>query len=314
MPGGGPQGGTFGIWSYLSQSNNNADCVKQDLRFKFVDDLTFLEMINLLNIGMASYNIKKHVPSNIPLSNQFIPPEHLKSQKYLEDINEWSDKQKMILHPKKTKSMIFNFSKNKQFSTRMTVKSENVEIVEQSKLLGTVITSDLKWNFNTEKIVKDSNKRLRLLHAASKFTTRTSDLKIIYMAFIRSKLEQSAVVWHSSLTENNRADLERVQKAAVKIILKNSYNNYEEALKTLKLESLDARRTRLCFKFAKNCLKNEKMKKLFPLAEKKHGMATRTQEKFKVYKAKSERYKKSSIPYMQNLLNENAKKIKQFLR
>ena len=47
MPGGGPQGGTFGIWSYLSQSNNNADCVQQDLRFKFVDDLTFLEMINL---------------------------------------------------------------------------------------------------------------------------------------------------------------------------------------------------------------------------------------------------------------------------
>ena len=56
------------------------------------------------------------------------------------------------------------------------------------------------------------------------------------------------------------------------------------------------------------------MKQLFPLAQKKHGMSTRTQQKFQVYKAKSERYKKSAIPYMQKLLNENDNRIKQFLR
>ena len=69
-----------------------------------------------------------------------------------------------------------------------------VEVVQETKLLGTIITSDLKWEKNTDKIVKDANKRLRLLHAASKFSSRTSDLKTIYL-FIRSKLEQSAVVW-----------------------------------------------------------------------------------------------------------------------
>lgn len=133
------------------------------------------------------------------------------------------------------------------------------------------------------------------------------------MAFIRSKLEQSAVVWHSSLTEGNRKDLERVQKAAVKIILKDSYSNYEEALKTLNLESLDKRRSRLCLKFAKNCLKNEKLKRMFPLASKEHNMDTRLKEKFEVYKAKTERFRKSSIPFMQNLLNQEAKKIQKIL-
>ena len=118
----------------------------------------------------------------------------------------------------------------------------------------------------------------------------------------------------SSLTEDNRRDLERVQKSALKIILKNSYINYEEALKVLKLESLDQRRSRLCLKFAKNCLKNDKMKQLFPLAEKKHGMDTRSQDKFKVHFAKSERYRKSTIPYMQKLLNNEAKKISQLLK
>ena len=37
--GGGPQGATLGILEYLSQSNNNADCVNLEDRFKFIDDL-----------------------------------------------------------------------------------------------------------------------------------------------------------------------------------------------------------------------------------------------------------------------------------
>ena len=66
--------------------------------------------------------------------------------------------------------------------------------------------------------------------------------------------------------------------------------------------------------FAKNCLKNDKMKKLFPLAKKKHKMDTRSQEKFKVHSAKTERYKKSSIIYMQKLLNAEEKMISQLLK
>ena len=61
--GGGPQGATLGILEYLSQSNNSSDCVGQDERFKFVDDLTVLEIVNLLTIGLCSYNIKNQVPN-----------------------------------------------------------------------------------------------------------------------------------------------------------------------------------------------------------------------------------------------------------
>ena len=84
--------------------------------------------------------------------------------------------------------------------------------------------------------------------------------------YIRSKLDSSSVVWHSSLNEKEINSLERCQKAAVKVILeKNNYKNYEDALKMLDLDSLQVRRKKQCLKFAKDCLKNEKMKKLFPL-------------------------------------------------
>ena len=85
--GGGPQGATLGILEYLSQSNNNADCVNEEDRFKFIDDLTVLEIVNLLMVGISSYNIKNHVPSDVLENNQFIPPTNLKSQDILDEIS-----------------------------------------------------------------------------------------------------------------------------------------------------------------------------------------------------------------------------------
>ena len=130
LNGGGPQGATFGIWEYLAQSNHSADCVNPDYRFKFVDDLSVLEKINLLIIGLASINPKISVPSDIPAHNQFIPSEHLESQGYLNNIKKWTDDQKMVLNEKKTKVMIFNFTDNYKFTTKLSLNTVNLEIVQ----------------------------------------------------------------------------------------------------------------------------------------------------------------------------------------
>ena len=77
MPGGGPQGTLLGVLEYLVQCNNNADCVDETLRFKYVNDLTFLELISLstLSHGLSSYNVKNHVPCDIGVDHLFIPTE-----------------------------------------------------------------------------------------------------------------------------------------------------------------------------------------------------------------------------------------------
>ena len=103
LNGGGPQGATFGIWEYLAQSNNSADCVDPNYRYKFVDDLTILEKVNLLLVGLARQSFKTDIRSDIPVHNQFIPAEHLKTKEYLEKIKDWTKKQKMILNQKKNK-------------------------------------------------------------------------------------------------------------------------------------------------------------------------------------------------------------------
>ena len=81
--------------------------------------------------------------------------------------------------------------------------------------------------------------------------------------FIRSILESSAAVWHSSLSIRNSNDLERIQKSAVRIILNDRNLEYDQALSRLSLDTLEKRREKLCLAFAKNCLKIEKAKMFF---------------------------------------------------
>ena len=152
---------------------------------------------------------------------------------------------------------------------------------------------------------------MQLLHKASKFTNNTRDLKQIYMLQIRSKLDQSAVVWHSSLSQKNRDDLERIQKSAVRCILRGRYKGYEDALDQLGLVTLNERREQMCLKFAKECLKLDKMKSFFPRNCKSHAMEIRGSEFYKVAKAQTERFRKSAIPSMITMLNDCQKRKKE---
>ena len=120
-----------------------------------------------------------------------------------------------------------------------------MEIVKSSKLLGTIITDDLNWDENTDYLVKKAYKRMNLLRKFSSFTKSKEEKKEIYILYIRSIFEQSYTVWHTSITQENSNDIERVQKSALKIILANEYNkynNYQQALLKLNLDSLKIRR------------------------------------------------------------------------
>ena len=107
---------------------------------------------------------------------------------------------------------------------------KKIDTVEKTKLLGTVRTNDLKWDDNTSELIKKANARICLLRKVASFNPPKPDLRLIYIQYIRSILEQSCVVWHGSLTKENKSDIERIQKNSFRIILKDKYINYEQAL------------------------------------------------------------------------------------
>ena len=115
-------------------------------------------------------------------------------------------------------------------------------------------------------------------------------------------------MWHSSLTLENFQDLERVQKNALRIILQDDYQSYSNALNKTGLSTLFERRETLSLKFAKASLKNKDMRSIFPRNDVSSTMDTRFREPYKVTKSRTERLKTSAVPYMQRLLNSDAKK------
>ena len=93
-------------------------------------------------------------------------------------------------------------------------------------------------------------------------------------------LVKSATVWPWSLTMQISDDIERVQKNACRIILKDRFESYNKALVMLDIDKLSDRREQLSLYFALKCAKNPKTTSMFPLNKKTHDMQTRNPEKY----------------------------------
>jgi hypothetical protein len=144
----------------------------------------------------------------------------------------------MKLNTDKTNYMLFNFSTKYQFNTRLNVNGSKTDQIHQTKLLGLVLRDDLSWKANTEELTRRAYTRMLILKKLYQFNVPISELINIYILYVRSVVEQSAVVWHSSITKGEQRDLERTQKVALRIILKGSYTSYPEALKLFGLDTL----------------------------------------------------------------------------
>ena len=287
--GGGPQGATLGILVYLSLSNSCSKFIETDNKYRFIDDLTVLEIVDLLSLKIEKFDVQKSVPNDIPVHNNIVDPEELVTQANLNNLERWTDQKKMVLNSRKTKMMIINFSRNKQFTSRVKLNNQNIGIVDEAKILGKTITSSSSWKKNTDILIKKANARMQLLAKIASFGASVKDLKDVYNLFVRSILEQSSVVWGSSLTREQKIAIERVQKTAVKIISNNQAINYKKALSKLEMKSLEERRSDLSLNFAKKCLQNAKTADYFPIKTKNHTKNLRANEKFKINTALKER-------------------------
>ena len=95
----------------------------------------------------------------------------------------------MLINEKKTKCMIFNYTDNHQFTTRLDINKQQIDVIDSTRLLGTIITNNLCWDLNTATIVRKANARMELIRRVAEFGTPIEDMKEIYILFVRSILE-----------------------------------------------------------------------------------------------------------------------------
>ena len=208
----------------------------------------------------------------------------------------------MKLNAKKTKLMLFNPANSIDFMPSFLLNNEEIELVEETRLLGLVIRSDMSWTANTASMVKRSNSKLWILRRLSKLGATRDDLLDIYFKQIRSILEFAVPVWHSSISKEERLEIERIQKSACHIMLGKQYQSYSKALKVLGLDTLFDRRKKLCKKFARKSVKNEKFNKWFKVNNKVSITRQRLDKFCNVY-SRTVRFDKSPISYLTRILN-----------
>ena len=106
---------------------------------------------------------------------------------------------------------------------------------------------------------------MMILHSLFKFAVPLKDREEIHILYVRYVVENSAVASHSSLTITDGLAIECVHKVALKIILNENYESYDQTLEVSGLQTLEQTRLILCKKFAIKCLMNEKTCHMFPL-------------------------------------------------
>ena len=85
------------------------------------------------------------------------------------------------LNPTKTKLMLFNPAKVYDFMPAFPMHNEEIELIEKTKLLGVVLSSDMSWSPNTEYLVTRCNKKLWILRRLKKLGASQEDLIDVFI-------------------------------------------------------------------------------------------------------------------------------------
>ena len=114
--------------------------------------------------------------------------------------------------------MLINFMQNDNFTTRPIVLDNNtVECVTTYKLLGIIISNDLKWNEHINYIWKKASKRVYSLRILKKVGVYREGILKVFLTTIRPILEYGVQVWQD-ISEFLSNKLETIQKRALHII------------------------------------------------------------------------------------------------
>ena len=213
LVGGFPQGSLIGQDAYLVTSDDCADHIQQEDKFRYIDDLEILELIHLTGI-LREYDIQSHVPSDIGPHQKYLPSESYKTQSNLQTISDWTTINLMKLNPTKSSYMVFSRSQE-VFATRLSINMQNLEQKAASKVLGVWIEEDAgSWNKKTTELCKSAYGRMSMLTKLRYVGVSRTDLLEIYMLFIRSRAEYASVCFHSSLTQEQTKKIENIQKTS----------------------------------------------------------------------------------------------------
>ncbi|XP_073257878.1 uncharacterized protein [Porites lutea] len=161
-------------------------------------------------------------------------------QSDVEELIAKSNQNKFQLNESKCKEIRILFAKLATDFAPIVINGKAIEVVSTVKLLGLNISSDLRWNCHVAEISKKIVSRLYFLKQLKRANIPAKDLLIFYLTCICPVTEYACPVFHNALPAYLSAELEQLQKRAMRIIF--PFVPYSDTLHQANLETLSRRR------------------------------------------------------------------------
>lgn len=268
-----PQGTKSGPICFLIMIN---DCLKGAGHvWKYVDDLT---------IGVSGADAQVQL------------------QETLDHLSAWTEENHMRINTAKTHIFHVSFSRAAQNAPIASIGNDVVKNLSECKILGVTLRNDLRWNKHVCDCVRRASLRLYMLKQLKRSGAPRPEMLQVYSSFIRPVLEYASVIFCSGLPESLSLDIEHVQKRACRVILGQSYCDYEHALSVLGLTTLKERRQSLFKNFANSLNANDRSNILPPKSDSERCLRSAGLHR-NVPFSRTERYRRSAVPEITRFLN-----------
>ena len=266
VPAGVPQGTKLGPWLFVVMIND-LQVEGVDL-WKYVDDTTISETTHKSDCSQI--------------------------QTAVDNLVRAAQADRFQLNEAKCKELQICFARSKRSFPPVVINNKNIEVVKSAKLLGLLISDDLKWNAHVAEIVKKVASRLYLLRQLKRAGLDPLELICFYTTCIRPVAEYACETFHNSLPIYLPDELERLQKRAFRIIYPTL--SYSEARVALGLPLLSARREELTTRLFDKILQdpNHRLHHLLP-PKNECQVTLRTKRTFNVPLCKTNRFKRSFL-------------------
>ena len=162
----------------------------------------------------------------------------------------------------------------------------------------------MTWEEHVKNVVARASKALYMLYILRRYKPPEDQLVKVYTTYIRPLLEYCTPVFHAGITASQAKQIESVQKRALKIIA-DFQHSYQDLLQRFEMDSLADRRQKMSLRQARQLLKNAAHREMLPPTRADvSGRNTRNMDMLQPFCC-SARLRKSAIPYMTSLLNED---------
>ena len=198
------------------------------------------------------------------------------------------------------------FSRSKKYDFPLEYKIGNSDILEEkktTKILGIQIQSDIRWGNQIDQMIKRASKTTWVIRRMRELGVDRKTLVMFWKSEGRVHLKMAAPVWSSGLTLMQRKSLERCQRVAMAAIVGHWAPSLTDQLAELGLTRLDARREKICARFALSTVTTSRHRDIFVAAQANFLRPGKLSRKFVEPRARTAAYRKSAVPYLTRLLN-----------